>query len=158
MQYCTRCRSAVEEGIQKCPNCRSTRLRPLLEDDRVLFARIDGYRAGLLSERLQAAGIDCETAPCGTGSFSELYDSTAMPTDRMVYVRYGDAETAKTLWAALSRELEAEAAPDPAPDPAHRGRRLILETVAVVLFLTVTMLLVFGADALANWLRGLFGL
>ncbi len=161
MLYCPKCRSLSPDGAAKCQNCRSSKLREPGGEDMVLFRRADQYTAERLEERFQAAGIVWEEKPFGKGRTSYFYDSEVMPTDKNLYVRFSDLPAAREIAEAFQKEREQEQSESGGEEEfteMSRGKRMLVQTVSVLAFLILVMLAVFGADALANWLKGLFGI
>lgn len=156
MQYCGKCRHVCEDGPGKCPNCRSARLRPAGEGDMVFLCGADMYTAGKLNDALGAAGIECRLENVGHAYFS--FDSASMPTDQSVYVPYERLEQARGIAAEVVREVEEERAPEEGESGGTGAKRIIGEVLSVVGFLVLIMLAVYGADGLANWLKGLMGI
>ncbi len=83
-----------------------------------------------------------------------------MPTDKLVLVRWKDYAAAKELSTQVSRQVEKERAQAGGEGETFqdmpRKKRILVQIVSVLAFLLVVMLVVFGADAAANWLKGLF--
>ena len=81
-----------------------------------------------------------------------------MPTDKLVLVRWSDYETAKKLAVQVDHQVEEERASVGQDEETFqdmpRKKRIIVQAVSVFLFLLLVMLVVFGADTLANWLKG----
>lgn len=158
MLYCEKCRSACPDSTAKCPNCKSGKLRAAAADDLVLLHRADQYTAQRLCELFDGAGIVYETAPFGRGMASYLYDSEVMPTDKSVYVRFSDMEAAGKLSAQLKETLERERQADGEFEEMPRRKRIVVQVLSMLAFFLLIVLAVFGADAFANWLKGLFGM
>ena len=157
MQYCVKCRRVFEDGPAKCPGCKSRRLRPAGAGDSVLLCRADMYAAGKINEALRAAGIDCALESAGSAYFS--FDPEQSPTDQNVFVPYESLDRARDIAAAAQREAEEARAPeDGEGESVPRVKRIVGEVLSVLAFLILIMLAVYGADALAGWLKGLFGL
>lgn len=159
MQYCAKCRAICQDSDLRCPSCKSQKLRPAADGDMVLLHRADQYTAGKLQERFEAAGILCEAEPFGKGRVSYLYDGEVMPTDKNIYVRFSDLDAAREISAGIQAELEREqSAEDGEFEDMPRKKRIFVQSVSVIAFLLLVMAAVFGADALANWLKGLLGM
>lgn len=155
MLYCAKCRSVCEDHMVKCSNCKSQKLRPVKEEDSVRLRRANLYTAQRLGERLEAAGIPYETeAACGDWGPSP-YDSEAMPTDRNIYVEYGCLSSAEALSASLEEEEGGE---EEQFEELPRKKRILVQIFSAIAFLLLVMLTVYGADALAGWLKSLFGM
>lgn len=154
MLYCERCKGIAQDGARRCPNCKNPRLRPLSGDDMVFLQRADLYTANLLSERFAAEGIEFEALEVPSSSFT--YDSTAMPTDKNISVRYDKMERAEEIAREVSKEVERETGED-VPETRTNPKRIVFEILMVVIFISLVMLAVFGADTFANWLKNLFG-
>ena len=110
MLYCAKCHGVCEDATAKCPNCKSSKLRPVTGDDFVLLHRVDQYTAQRLEPLFQEHGVAYRLEPFDGGRISYLYDSDVLPTDRMVLARWGDYPTAQ----GLARQLaQYQAAADP---------------------------------------------
>ncbi len=159
MQYCEKCHFAAEDSAAKCPNCQNQKLRAIGPDDMVLLQRADQYTAKRLTEQFETAGIPFEEEPFGQGRVSYLYDSEVMPTDKNLYVRFADLETARAASAGVKAAMKQEQeSPEEEFEDMPRKKRILVQTVSVIAFLVLVMLTVFGADALANWLKSIFGI
>ena len=125
----------------------------------MLLHHADLYTAQRLAEQFDEFSVGYQLEEFGKGRVSYLYDSEVMPTDQNIYVRYRDLPTAKGLSAKMKDELEREQAEaegeEQFEDMPHR-KRIIVQILSVIGFLLLVMLVVFGADAVANWLKGLF--
>lgn len=156
MQYCGKCRHVCEDGPGKCPNCRSSKLRPAGEGDMVFLCGADMYTAGKLNDALGAAGIECRMENMGHAYFN--FDSASMPTDQNVYVPYESLERAREIAAEVAKEVEDERAPEDEESGGPSAKRIVGEILSVVAFLVLVMLAVYGADGIAGWLKGLLGI
>lgn len=157
MQYCTNCRRVVEDGPAKCPACRSRKLRPAGAGDMVLLCKADMYAAGKINEALRSAGIDCALESAGSAYFS--FDSETLPTDQNLFVPYETLQRARELAAAAQQQVEEALSKDEREaESVPRGKRIAGEILSVLAFLILVMLAVYGSDALAGWLKGLFGI
>ncbi len=150
MLYCPKCRSLCPQGALKCPRCREKRLRPPAPEDWVLLTAAGLYMAGQLKEGLDQSGIPCRMEELGH-SAAAFYDSQAMPTDQRIYVPFKSLSEAQALAARLEGPEEED--PEP-PPPTAKG--IAGEILSIVAFLALVMLAVFGADAVANWLKSFF--
>lgn len=158
MLYCAKCRGICEDSTAKCPNCSNAKLRQVNDEDFVLLHRADQYTAQRLASQFDEFSVEYRMEEFGRGRVSYLYDSEVMPTDRNIYVKYRDLPTAKGLSAKLGEELEAERAGEEEQfEDMPRRKRILVQVVSVAAFLLLVMLVVFGADALANWFKGLMG-
>lgn len=162
MLVCPNCHGLCQSGSACCPNCKNRKLRPVTADDLVLLQRADEYAAHRLAERLEAAGISCRSEPAATGLRTPLFDGGAMPTDKIVLVRYGDLEAAQQISREVLDELSKERQPDEQPEGEFEDmplkKRLVVQTVSIILFMALVAVAVLGADAVANWLKSLFGI
>ena len=109
MLYCEKCRSICPDSTEKCPACKSVRLRAVNGEDMVLLHRADQYTAGRLAEQFDEAGVLYQLEPFSKGKTSYLYDCEVMPTDKNIYVRYEDLPAAKEFSAQMKAELEQQA-------------------------------------------------
>ncbi len=153
MQYCTKCRRLCEDAVNRCPACRSQKLRPAGEEDMAFLCRCEAYEAGRLCQALDGAGIAHSLEDRGSGYFS--FDSEDSPTGKELYVSAGQMEAARQLAAQVGRELEQEQQEQEGEPPS--AKRLVGEILSVLVFLLLIMAAVYGADGLANWLKSLVG-
>lgn len=159
MLYCPKCRSVCEESTAKCPNCKNTKLREVNEEDYVLLHRADLYATQRLEKQFEEHGVAYRIEDFGKGRVSYLYDSEVMPTDKNIYVKYRDLPTARGLSTQVKSLLEQERAGETEEfEDMPRKKRMIVQTLSVLAFLILVMLVVFGADAFANWLKGILGM
>lgn len=161
MLYCTKCNALNEQGVDKCSGCGSRKsLREAAAEDFVRLHNADQYTAGLLAKDFDEANITYRVEPMQNRGFSTLYDSEAMPTDKSIYVHYGDMEQAKELSAALKQKIQDEQEL-PAEDNMSPRKRLVIQIVSVALFLLLITVVVLLSDFFANNLKeffeGLFG-
>lgn len=156
MLYCTKCHGVCQDSTMKCPNCKSSKLRQVDEEDMVLLHRASQYAAQCLEQRFQEQGVVYEMEPFDGGRISYLYDSDVMPTDKMVLVRWKDYPTAQKISVQLKEELERDEEPEEEFQPMSGKKRIIVQALSVIAFLVLVMLVVYGADAAANWLKGLW--
>ncbi len=158
MLYCTKCRSLCEETSQKCPHCKNTRfLRPAAEEDFVLLKRADLYTAQRLAEVFSAGGVEYQLEEFQKGRVSHFYDSEVMPTDQNVFVKYGQLSTASNLCAQAEQAIQKERwSGEEGFEDMPSKKRFVVQSVSVVLFLLLIILVVLGADFLSNWLKEIF--
>ena len=154
MLYCTKCQTVCADSTRTCPNCKRGRgLRPIKGDDEVFFMKVSEVEAAELEELFDAQAVRCRIAPVKTGFSASTFDPEFIPTDKNVFVEYQDFERANALMAA-----ETE---DPAPieeddDDMPQGKRMVIQTVSIIAFMLLVMLLVFAMDSIANALKNLF--
>ena len=152
MLYCTKCQTVCADSTRTCPNCKRSRaLRPIKDSDEVFFMKVSEAEAAELEEIFDVQAIHCRIDPVQAGYSVSTFDPEFMPTDKNVFVEYGDLERANEL---MAKEIEDPAEPE--EDTMPKGKRLFLETVSIIAFLVLVMLAVFSADAVANWLKALF--
>lgn len=160
MLYCTKCHGICQDASLKCPGCKNSQLRPVEGEDLVRLQRKDQYTASLLEKRFSEAGVVYRMEPFTGGWVSYLYDNDVMPTDKLVLVRWSDYETGKELAVQVDHQVEEERASVGQDEETFqdmpRKKRIIVQAVSVFLFLLLVMLVVFGADTLANWLKGVW--
>lgn len=156
MLYCVKCHELCADDTTRCPGCKNSRLRPVSGADMVLLHRADEFTAKRLAERFDTAGIVYRLEPAATGLQTPLYDSSAMPTDRIILVRYDDLEAAKGFSRELEDELARERQAEEEFEEMPLKKRLVVQTLSIILFMLLVMVAVFGADAFANWLKSLF--
>lgn len=155
MLYCEKCRSICPDSTEKCPACKSVRLRAVNGEDMVLLHRADQYTAGRLAEQFDEAGVLYQLEPFSKGKTSYLYDCEVMPTDKNIYVRYEDLPAAKEFSAQMKAELEQQAGEEEFEE-MPRKKRILVQVLSLLGFFLLVILVVFGADALANWLKSIF--
>lgn len=155
MLYCEKCRSACPDSTEKCPNCKNSRLRAVNEEDMVFLHRADQYTAGRLAEQFDEAEIRYQIEPINKGGAGYLYDCELMPTDKNIYVRYEDLPAAKEFSARMKAELEQQNGEEEFAE-MPRTKRIVVQVLSLMGFFLLVILAVFGADALAEWLKGLF--
>ena len=120
---------------------------------------MDQYTAQRLEPLFQEHGVAYRLEPFDGGRISYLYDSDVLPTDRMVLARWGDYPTAQGLARQLAQDIERERAAESGGEVFEDmplKKRVIVQILSVAAFLVLIALVVFGADAAANWVKGLF--
>lgn len=156
MLYCVKCHGLCESGVHRCPNCKSPRLRTVEPADMVVLHRADEYTAARIADRFDMAGVVYRLEPAATGLHTPLYDSTVMPTDKLILVRYQDLEAAEGFSREVQAELDAQWQPEEqTEDDVPLRKRLMMETLSILAFLILVMAAVFGTDAFAGWLKSL---
>ncbi len=154
MLYCTKCRTLSPDSTRTCPNCKRSRaLRPVREEDEVFFLKVSEVEAAELELLFEEQAVRHRAQPVRGGLAAGVYDPEYMPTDRELYVAYGDLERANALVAAEAEPKE----PSPEPDEMPGGKRMVIQTVSILAFLLLVTAVVLGTDALASWVRALFG-
>ncbi len=156
MQYCVKCRHISEDGAGKCQNCRSRKLRPAGAGDMAFLCKADMYAAGKVHDALVEAGIEPELVSAGSAYFN--FDSETSPTDQNIFVPYETLDRAEKTAARAVQEVEREREPEDAESGGPGMKRIVGEVLSVLAFLVLIMLAVYGADGLANWLKGLMGM
>ena len=156
MQYCVKCRHISEDGAGKCQNCRSRKLRPAGAGDMAFLCKADMYAAGKVHDALVEAGIEPELVSAGSAYFN--FDSETSPTDQNIFVPYETLDRAEKTAARAVQEVEREREPEDAESGGPGMKRIAGEVLSVLAFLVLIMLAVYGADGLANWLKGLMGM
>lgn len=158
MLYCKKCKAVCDDGLQKCPNCKSgSALRQAHPEDEVWLHRADQHTAQVLADDLADVGIACTVAPFAAGRVSYLYDSDVMPTDKVLYVPYAKLDQAKAVSAKLKERLEDQEEEAETFEEMPRRKRLFVQVISLLLFLGVIVAVVLLSDQLAAWLVGLFG-
>ncbi len=157
MQYCVKCRRVCEDGLPKCPGCRSRKLRPAGEGDQAFLCCADMYAAGRINEALIESGIQCSLESEGSAYYN--FDSASMPTDQNIYVPYKELERAGGIASGILKEVELERSPEGDGGDSRPGvKRIIGEVLSVAAFLLLIMLAVYGTDSFAAWLKELLGM
>lgn len=159
MLYCTKCHGVCQDSTLKCPNCKSGKLRQVDDEDFVLLHRADQYAAQRLEEQFKERGVSYRLEAFDGGRISYLYDSDVLPTDKMVLVRWGDYPVAREISTRMKDELDREREAETGEESFEAmspKKRIVVQILSVIAFLVVIMLVVYGADAAANWLKGLW--
>lgn len=157
MLYCTKCGTLNEDGARACSGCKSPRhMREANEQDFVFLHRADEYTAQRLAGMFDDFSLDYQLKNFTEGRVSYFYDSEVMPTDKNIFVRYRDLPVAKGLSAQLKDELEQEQSGEEQFDDMSKGKRIAVQIVSVIAFLTLIMLVVLGTDSIAGWIKSLF--
>lgn len=153
MLYCTKCQTICADSTRSCPNCKRSRaLRPIKGEDEVFFMKVSEAEAAEIEEMFDVSAVRCRIEPVKMGFSVSTYDPEFMPTDKNIFVEYQDLERANALMAA-----ETE---DPVPpeedDDMPKGKRMVIQTVSIIAFMVLVMLLVFAMNPIANALKNLF--
>lgn len=125
-------------------------------------ARADQYTASLLEQRFAQEGVGFQMEPFSGGWVSYLYDNDVLPTDKLVLVRWSDYDRAKELSSQVCRQVEVERAAVGQEEEGEtfedmpRKKRILVQVVSVLAFILLIMAAVYGADFVANWLKGLW--
>ena len=108
MQYCKNCQRLVEGD--RCPYCRSSKLRVALDADFCLVAELPYMQAEMLKELFDDNGVPCtERSVLGAGIISRLGSNV----DRIrLYVPYAQFDEAKGLYDAFFNAPEIMDLPD----------------------------------------------
>lgn len=122
----------------------------------VFLCKVDMYAAGRINEALMGTGIQCRLENAGSAYFN--FDSETSPTDQNIFVPYETVDRAEETAARAMREVESEREPEEGGDDRPGMKRIVGEVLSVLAFLVLIMLSVYGADGLANWLKGLVGM
>ena len=83
-----------------------------------------------------------------------MYDPEYLPTDKDIYVEYQDLERAKELMLKEREEQSQEKPPE--EDDMPRGKRMLIQSLSVIAFMAIVILVVLGSDFIANLLKALF--
>ena len=182
MLYCTKCKSICEDSTQTCPNCKRSRgLRPVKPEDEVFFLKVSEGEAAelaLLFEDRIGVNVDIDEEvedtlvpafviqplvenavrhaihPVKGGFSTSVYDPEYLPTDKDIYVEYQDLERAKELMLK-EREEQSQEKPSEEND-MPRGKRMLIQSLSVIAFMAIVILVVLGSDFIANLLKALF--
>lgn len=156
MLYCTKCSILNDEGAAKCKKCKGHRdMREVNDDDYVFLHNADQYTASLLAKDFEEAGIAYELKPFDTGNVSYMYDSSVMPTDKTIFVKYMYLTKAKELSSKLKEKIEAEQIPYE-DDGMSPRKRILIQIISVILFFALIAVVVFAADYVADGLKNFF--
>ena len=153
MLYCTKCKTVCADSLRTCPNCnRSRGLRPIKGEDEVFFMKVREVEAAELEELFDVQAVRCRIEPVKAGFSVSTFDSDFLPTDKNIYVEYQDLERANELMAA---EREEDAMPQDEEPDTEKGKRMVIQTVSIIAFMVLVMLLVLSMDSIANALKNL---
>ncbi|MBP3704444.1 MAG: hypothetical protein J6I98_02820 [Clostridia bacterium] len=153
MLYCTKCQTVCADSTRSCPNCRRSRgLRPIKDGDAVFFMKVRDFEAAEIEGLFEEKMIRCRIEPVKTGLTGNTFDSDYLPTDKNIYVEYQDLERANAVMAAEAEDTPSLAVEDDVP----QGRRLLIETVSIIAFMVLVMLLLMAAQPIADALKNLF--
>ena len=152
MLYCTKCQTICEDSTRTCPNCKRSRgLRPVKDNDEVFFMKVSEGEAAEITALFESLAIRHRAEQVKAGFSTSVFDSEFVPTDRNLYVEYQDLERANETIAKETAD------PEPVPeDDMPRGKRMVIQTVSILAFMVLVMLVVFASDSLATLLRELF--
>ena len=153
MLYCTKCRTICEDSTRTCPNCKRSRgLRPVKGEDEVFFMKVSEAEASEIEAIFDQKAIRCRMEQVKGGFSTSIYDVEFNPTDRNIYVEYRDLERAN---AVIAEEAETVEPADEEEDDMPKGKRMLIQSVSVIAFMLLVMLLVLSADGVAQWLKEL---
>ena len=139
MLYCTKCKSICEDSTQTCPNCKRSRgLRPVKPEDEVFFLKVSEGEAAELALLFEQNAVRHAIHPVKGGFSTSVYDPEYLPTDKDIYVEY------------QSQEKTSE------EDDMPRGKRMLIQSLSVIAFMAIVILVVLGSDFIANLLKALF--
>lgn len=152
MLYCTKCKSVCEDSTQTCPNCKRSRgLRPVKPEDEVFFLKVSEGEAAELALLFEQNAVRHAIHPVKGGFSTSVYDPEYLPTDKDIYVEYQDLERAKELMLKeQSQEKPSE------EDDMPRGKRMLIQSLSVIAFMAIVILVVLGSDFIANLLKAFF--
>ena len=92
--------------------------------------------------------------PVKGGFSTSVYDPEYLPTDKDIYVEYQDLERAKELMLKEREEQSQEKTSE--EDDMPRGKRMLIQSLSVIAFMAIVILVVLGSDFIANLLKALF--
>ena len=153
MLYCTKCQTVCEDSTRACPNCRRSRgLRPVRGEDEVFFLKVREAEAAEIEALFDEKAVRSRIKPVKGGFSTSVYDPDYMPTDKNIYVEYQDLERAN---AVMAEEREEAELPEEEAEDMPRGRRMVIQTVSVLAFMILVIVLVCVTDTFAQWLKDL---
>ena len=148
MLYCTKCKSICEDSTQTCPNCKRSRgLRPVKPE-------VSEGEAAELALLFEQNAVRHAIHPVKGGFSTSVYDPEYLPTDKDIYVEYQDLERAKELMLKEREEQSQEKTSE--EDDMPRGKRMLIQSLSVIAFMAIVILVVLGSDFIANLLKALF--
>lgn len=146
MQYCSKCKKISEDKLTVCPFCKRTRsLRQAKNSDMVFFLKTTEFEAMELEDLFVNNGVACEVRAFKTGIMSSVYDSSVMPTDKEVYVKFENLDFANKLL-----EQEEECAEEEEEDVPLTAKLVLKHVLMVASFFAGVILLVVSAINIAN--------
>ena len=149
MLYCTKCKSICEDSTQTCPNCKRSRgLRPVKPEDDVFFLKVSEGEAAELALLFEQNAVRHAIHPVKGGFSTSVYDPEYLPTDKDIYVEYQDLMLKER--EEQSQEKTSE------EDDMPRGKRMLIQSLSVIAFMAIVILVVLGSDFIANLLKALF--
>lgn len=152
MLYCTKCQTICEDSTRTCPGCKRSRgLRPIKGEDEVFFMKVHEMEAAEIEALFDEKAIRCRMEPVKHGFATSVYDPEFLPTDKNIFVEYQDLERANAVMAAEVEDPEPSSVEEEMP----RGKRMVIQTVSIIGFMILVMLLVFATDSVASWLKNL---
>ena len=135
----------------------------LKTEDSASDSRTDSRLLGFLSERadehigpllFEQNAVRHAIHPVKGGFSTSVYDPEYLPTDKDIYVEYQDLERAKELMLK-EREEQSQEKPSEEND-MPRGKRMLIQSLSVIAFMAIVILVVLGSDFIANLLKALF--
>ena len=160
MLYCAKCHGVCEDATAKCPNCKSSKLRPVTGDDFVLLHRVDQYTAQRLEPLFQEHGVAYRLEPFDGGPHLLPLRQRRAPHPTAWSWPAGGTTPPPRAWPGrLAQDIERERAAESGEEVFEDmplKKRVIVQILSVAAFLVLIALVVFGADAVANWVKGLF--
>ncbi len=146
--YCEECRHLFDEG-EICPYCKSDQIREPAAGDRVYLTAADSEAFGFIRENFNREKIELEVIERTRKTFDSPYSKEEFSPQSDLYVDYSDYEHAETILAKTFDELKKmEEMPKP--------KRLAVQIISIVLFIAAIAVVVFAADAIANFVKSLF--
>ncbi|MBQ2667101.1 MAG: hypothetical protein IJF56_00575 [Clostridia bacterium] len=153
MLYCTKCQTICEDSTRTCPGCKRSRgLRPIKGEDEVFFMKVHEIEAAEIEALFDEKAIRCRMEPVKGGFATSVYDPEFLPTDKNIFVEYQDLERANAVMAAEAEDPEPETDGE---EDMPRRKRMVIQTVSIIAFMILVMLMVLAADSVANWLKDL---
>ena len=149
MLYCTKCKSICEDSTQTCPNCKRSRgLRPVKPEDEVFFLKVSEGEAAELALLFEQNAVRHAIHPVKSGFSTSVYDPEYLPTDKDIYVEYQEL---------MLKEREEQSQEKPSEeDDMPRGKRMLIQSLSVIAFMAIVILVVLGSDFIANLLKAFF--
>ena len=157
MLYCTKCESICEDSTQTCPNCKRSRgLRPVKPEDEVFFLKVSEGEAAELALLFEQNAVRHAIHPVKGGFSTSVYDPEYLPTDKDIYVLQTKTSNAPQR-ADAQRAGRAVAGKNVRTGRyMPRGKRMLIQSLSVIAFMAIVILVVLGSDFIANLLKALF--
>lgn len=174
MVRCPKCGAENKDGAKCCAKCdhklKNNSSGGVENKEAFLISVREGYEADMVEGCLRSAGIPFykkgHGGPAGFARFDTKYESAGVDfyvpsqlLDKAIEA-LPPVEGAEELQKSLAEKEESSAASDKPQSkdrPPEPEENPVKRAVGIILFLIVMALVVFGVDAVMDFLRGLMG-